>query len=275
MRVGGNLEDHRCDELRTSGGRSSAVLGASIAAVITAVAFDLDGTLLDHDRAARDAVRDWVAARGWRDPGDAAAQWLRWEREHFAAFTTGAITFEEQRRRRLRAFLPLVTGAGVAEEDLDVLFAEYATFYESHWVAFDDARAVLDDLAAAGYILGVLTNGQRAQQVAKLAHIGLLDRFAVVVASSELPAGKPAPRAFTALCQRLDTAPGSVMFVGDDPAADVAGARGAGLKAVLLNRDQVGRALDGVASIRSLTELPATLTDVDRATGSGAAGCPT
>ena len=54
---------------------------ASIAAVITAVAFDLDGTLLDHERAARDAVCDWVATRGWRAPEDVAAQWLRLERE--------------------------------------------------------------------------------------------------------------------------------------------------------------------------------------------------
>lgn len=230
---------------------------ARIAAVITAVAFDLDGTLLDHEQAARDAVHDWVAARGWQAPADAGAQWLRLEREHFAAFTTGAITFEEQRRRRLRAFLPPVTDADIAEEDLDDLFAEYATFYESHWVAFDDARATLDDLAAAGYALGVLTNGQRAQQLAKLARVGLLDRFAVVVASSELPAGKPDPRAFTALCQRLGTTAGSVVFVGDDPVTDVVGARGAGLQAVLLDRGQESRAPDGVTSIRSLTELPA------------------
>jgi putative hydrolase of the HAD superfamily len=228
---------------------------ARIALVITA----LDGTLLDHERAARDAVQDWVAARGWPAPADAAEQWLRLEREHFAAFTIGTITFEEQRRRRLRGFLPLVTRAGVVEEDLDDLFAEYATFYESHWVAFDDARAVLDDLAAAGYVLGVLTNGQRAQQLAKLARVGLLDRFAVVVASSELPAGKPDPRAFTALCQRLDTAPGSVVFVGDDPLTDVVGARSAGLQAVLVDRVQEGRATEGVPCIRSLTELPAIL----------------
>lgn len=115
------------------------MVSASIAAVITAVAFDLDGTLLDHGRAAGDAVRGWVAARGWQAPEDASAHWLRLEREHFAAFATGAISFEEQRRRRLRAFLPLVSSAGVGEEDLDDLFAEYATFYESRWVAFDDA----------------------------------------------------------------------------------------------------------------------------------------
>jgi putative hydrolase of the HAD superfamily len=119
---------------------------ARIALVITA----LDGTLLDHERAARDAVCDWVATRGWQSPRDAAAQWLRLEREHFA---------------------------------------ECATFYESHWVAFDDVRAVLGDLAAAGYVLGVLTNGQRDQQLAKFARVGLLDRFAGIVASSELPAG--------------------------------------------------------------------------------------
>lgn len=231
-----------------------------MATVITAVAFDLDGTLLDHERAAADAVRGWVAARGWRVPEDAGAQWLRLEREHFAAFAAGAITFVEQRRRRLRAFLPLVTSAGVVEEDLDDLFADYATAYESHWVAFDDAVEVVDDLAAAGYVLGVLTNGQRAQQVAKLARIGLLGRFAVVVASSELPAGKPDPRAFTVLCQRLGAAPGSVMFVGDDPVTDVAGALDAGLQAVLIDRDQAGHTAGRAVSIRSLTKLPAALT---------------
>ncbi len=236
------------------------MVGASIAGVITAVAFDLDGTLLDHGRAAGDAVRGWVAARGWRAPEDVAGHWLRLEREHFAEFTTGAISFAEQRRRRVRAFLPLVTSAGVVEEDLDDLFAEYVTFYESHWVAFDDAGEVLDDLAAAGYVLGVLTNGQRAQQVAKLARIGLLDRFAVVVASSELPAGKPDPGAFTALCRRLGTAPGSVVFVGDDPVTDAAGARAAGLHAVLVDRDQGGRTAEGAISIQSLRGLPATLT---------------
>ncbi len=231
--------------------------------MITAVAFDLDGTLLDHDRAAGDAIRSWVAARGWQAPEDAAGHWLRLEREHFAAFTSGAISFEEQRRRRVRAFLPLVSSAGVGEEDLDELFAEYVTFYESHWVAFDDVGGVLDDLAAAGYVLGVLTNGQRAQQVAKLARIGLLDRFAVVVASSELPAGKPDPGAFAVLCQRLGTGPGSVVFVGDDPVTDVAGARAAGLHAVLVDRDQAGQSAVGKISIRSLTKLPATLAALD------------
>lgn len=240
--------------------RSASLVSASMATVIAAVAFDVDGTLLDHERAAGDAVRGWVAARGWRVPEDAGAQWLRLEREHFAAFAAGAITFEEQRRRRLRAFLPLVTSARVVEEDLDALFAEYATVYESHWVAFDDAVEVLDDLAAAGYVLGVLTNGQRAQQVAKLARIGLLDRFGVVVASSELPAGKPDPHAFTVLCQRLGAAPGSVMFVGDDPVTDVAGALDAGLQAVFIDRDQAGHAADRAVSIRSLTKLPAALT---------------
>jgi putative hydrolase of the HAD superfamily len=103
----------------------------------------------------------------------------------------------------------------------------------------------------------------------------LLDRIAVVVASSELPAGKPDPRAFTALCQRLGTTAGSVMFVGDDPLTDVAGARSAGLQAVLLDRAHEGRAPDGVTSIRSLTELPAVLSGVNSAAdgGSGAAGC--
>lgn len=48
-----------------------------------------------------------------------------------------------------------------------------------------------------------------------------------------LLAGKPAPSFFRAACQQLGRPPGQVLMVGDDPAADVAGAHRAGLPAVL------------------------------------------
>ena len=49
-----------------------------------------------------------------------------------------------------------------------------------------------------GAAVGVLTNGSKPQQEAELRAIGLHDRFDVVLGFSELPAGKPDPRAFHA-----------------------------------------------------------------------------
>jgi FMN phosphatase YigB (HAD superfamily) len=51
---------------------------------------------------------------------------------------------------------------------------------------------------------------------------------------------------------RAETAPGRVLYVGDDPGNDLAGARAAGLPCVLLNRQ--GPAHDG--GLPSLAELP-------------------
>lgn len=221
-----------------------------------AVAFDLDGTLMNHDQAARDAVTEWVAARGWTPPSNAGDEWLHLEREHFAPFAAGRITFHEQRRRRLRDFLPLVQAEARGDSDLDDLFAEYVAIYEKSWVAYDDAPLALDELSSRGLTLAVLTNGQREQQVAKLARIGLLSRFALVLASSELPAGKPDPRAFAALCDRLGHPARDVVFVGDDLTADVAGSLAAGLRPIHVDRDLSGGRPEGIAGISTLRELP-------------------
>ncbi|HUX65796.1 MAG TPA: HAD family hydrolase, partial [archaeon] len=193
------------------------------------IGFDLDGTLMDHRGAARAAINRWLTERSWSHAGDAGEAWLRLEDTHFAAFTAGAISFQEQRRRRLVDFL-IQIGVEPHDHNLDELFEEYVALYELSWVAFPDVVNTLDLLRESGVMLAVLTNGQQVQQEAKLIRIGIRDRFDVVLASSELPKGKPSQQAFDALCAALSSPANSVLFVGDDLDADVGGALAAGLR---------------------------------------------
>jgi putative hydrolase of the HAD superfamily len=202
--------------------------------VLEGVGVDLDGTLMDHAASSDSAVRAWADQCGW-PVTIAAAAWAEAEGKHFVQYTAGTITFQEQRRRRVRDTL-VALGKEPHEHDLDDLFLEYLRYYESSWTAYPDAAPFLRAVRRAGLRIGVLTNGQREQQEAKLAAIGLRDAVDVVVASSDLTAGKPDSRAFEALCVALGTSPSDTPYIGDDLTNDVAGAAAAGLPALWLNR---------------------------------------
>src|SRR4051794_24952331 len=95
---------------------------------LSAVAFDLDGTVLDHRSASARALASLVRRLGG-DPAPGVEQaWWEAEDRHLQAWRLGLITFEEQRRRRLRDLLPLLTGADGGQgnqessDDLDEIF---------------------------------------------------------------------------------------------------------------------------------------------------------
>jgi putative hydrolase of the HAD superfamily len=76
-----------------------------------------------------------------------------------------------------------------------------------------------------------LSNGN-----ADLAVIGLSRYFEHVLGASEAGAAKPDARIFELLLQRAGLEPAQVAYVGDDPHADVAGARAVGMQAVWVDR---------------------------------------
>jgi putative hydrolase of the HAD superfamily len=70
---------------------------------------------------------------------------------------------------------------------------------------------------------------------------------------------KPDPRIFEILLQRAGLRAGEAAHVGDDPEADVEGARGAGLRPVWLNRDAAPWPLESSppeVTITTLDHLP-------------------
>ena len=180
--------------------------------------------------------------------------WFEVEDRHFDAWRSGLIDFQEQRRRRLRDFLPLLGRAVGPDDELDASFAGYLGWYERSWRPFPDVRPAVDALVEAGFVLAVLTNGRAEQQHAKVRAIGIADALAAVLTSDEVGAAKPAPEAYLATCRRLGLEPGRVLHVGDRHDLDVLAARAAGLQALHLDRD--GRHVEPPEGrIASLTEL--------------------
>lgn len=202
-----------------------------------AVGFDLDGTLFDHRGSAEVAIAQFVDELGGIRIADLTEAWFDLEGEHFEAWRQERISFGEQRRRRLRSFLPLLGIRSLDDDEtLDALFGRYLRAYRAAWRPFDDAMPLLAQLQAQGTRVGVLTNGNHAQQVDKLHSVGLMPFIDVVCTSEELGVAKPNRRAFEELAARLGMPVGSVVFIGDDRAHDVDGARSAGMAAGLVDR---------------------------------------
>jgi putative hydrolase of the HAD superfamily len=109
--------------------------------------------------------------------------------------------------------------------------------------------------------MAVATNGPADVQRIKLSVSGLRRHFSVVVASSEIGAGKPDPRILTETAERLGVPIADAIAIGDSLEKDVAGARAAGMRIVWVNRAGAARdpGLVPDLEIRTLAELPALL----------------
>ncbi|MFC3982962.1 HAD family hydrolase [Streptosporangium jomthongense] len=224
--------------------------------------FDLDGTLLDHDTAATTAFTAALTGVAGADVDHEAAR-RRWsELEHHAMdrYLAGELTFTGQRRLRVTTLFAELGLGSWDDTEADTWFAGYLRHYEAAWHAFPDVAPCLAVLAgqAVRPQLGVLTNGDAAQQRDKLRRIGLGTALPVLVASSEVGVAKPRAEIFHAACAVLGLPPGRVAYVGDRHDVDAAAANAAGLYGVWLNR--AGAPVPaGLPAVRSLEELPALL----------------
>lgn len=205
------------------------------------ILFDLDDTLIDHQGAALAAITGMVARfpAAQRPGAELADRWSTLTRRHLAEFLAGECSFAEQRRRRLRGFLPLL-GESVPEDAvLDAWFAEhYLPAYEAAWRIHIDVRPCLSALACLPTTprRAVLTNGDARQQRAKLDRFGLLDAFDAVLTPADLGVAKPDPACFTLACRRLSVDPGAAISVGDWLEGDAVAAAHAGLTGIWLDR---------------------------------------
>ena len=160
--------------------------------------------------------------------------------------------------RRIHARLP-----GLEKVGFDAWFeALYVRFGEPEvWRLYDDVETALGALRSRGLRLGVVSNWDtRLKRIS--AGLGLDRLVDFLVISAEVGVRKPHPGIFEEALRRAGVAPEEALHVGDLPDEDVEGARRAGVRAVLIDREKritpVERT-DGVEVVRSLGEIAALL----------------
>jgi putative hydrolase of the HAD superfamily len=124
-----------------------------------------------------------------------------------------------------------------------------------------DAIPVLDAWRERGIRVGLCSNAPyRVESLrGQLAFLGLESHLDAVTFSAEVGWRKPSPRIFEAAMRALGTEAQTTVMVGDDEAADIAGAHAAGMRAVLIRRGGNRNTGDADAVIAALRELPGAL----------------
>lgn len=104
------------------------------------------------------------------------------------------------------------------------------------FVPFPETIEVLDALRARGHRLAVVSNWD-VSLLEVLDRTGLAARFDAVAISALLGASKPDPLPFTTALRELGAQPRDAIHVGDTYGEDVVGARAAGVRPILLDRE--------------------------------------
>src|SRR6185369_967821 len=120
--------------------------------------------------------------------------------------------------------------AGAALEPLREAFRDPGA-----WRVYPDAVPALEGLRAAGARLAVVSNWD-SRLPALLSRLGLADYFDAVVVSHLAGVEKPSPGIFRKALDELEAGAGEALHVGDVVDLDIAGARAAGIDAVLVDR---------------------------------------
>ena len=158
-------------------------------------------------------------------------------------------------RRDCAAVLREALGAAAAQIGLDALTA--TLLGALRFEAYEDANDALRELRRAGRSAIVVSNWDISLP-AVLERVGLAAHLDGVVTSASVGAAKPARAIFLRALELAGVPAEQALHVGDSIAHDVLGARAAGIRAVLLERDASRVPADGdVQRIRSLAEVPA------------------
>ncbi len=206
----------------------------------TAVLFDLDDTLFDHQACTRAGLARLREAhpslQAWpvEDLAHRHADLL--ERLHLEVLA-GRKTVDTARIERF-ATLFAEAGETLTPARAEGVAVEYRDAYLASWQLVPGAIDLLARLRGHAR-LGVVTNNVVSEQTRKANALGLAPYLDALVISEAVGVNKPDPRIFRYALDQLGVAASDTVMVGDSWATDIVGARHAGLRAVWFNRHRV------------------------------------
>lgn len=205
---------------------------------MTCVLFDFFGTLVDYRPDPRQGYpRTYLLLRQW------GAE-VTYD-EFVTAWSDVAAAFERRAQEDLREFtmhgvcgpfLASMLGAQPEDERVDTFVDCYVAEWDTGVTYLDGVDAMLQNLAAAGHRLAVVSNTHSPVLVpghlAALEVAGLMD---AVVLSVDVGLRKPHPAVYGVALDALGVDAADAVFVGDTYDADYSGPRQLGMRALLID----------------------------------------
>ncbi len=228
--------------------------------MIKAVFFDFYNTLGVWGQSLRPRLQKIT------DRYDCEIDWERYDtaRENLYADASGsdptAHTLLGTMREIIESYCEFIRELGVREyvEQVtwELLQSEHSLFAASAATLYDDTIPTLSHLRDAGFKLAIVSNWDTPLDPLT-ERLGIAHYFDAIVASHDerVKSAKPDTHIFNYTLAKVGVSAEEVVHVGDTYEADIIGARNAGIRPILLDRDntQIDKWDE---TIRSLTELP-------------------
>jgi putative hydrolase of the HAD superfamily len=198
--------------------------------------FDIDDTLLNHNMAERNGAINFLHQHSGiiqSTEEEFIKLWNTLSNKYFLKYLTKEISFQEQRRARMKGIFGHFM-IDITDEKADLKFEIYLECYKNNWVTFDDVIPCLDQLK--GEQLGVISNGDYKQQIEKLEKLNIRHFFSHVITSSEVGFSKPDKRIFMVSCLKGGTIKEKCFYIGDRMDTDAIASKKAVLNGIWLNR---------------------------------------
>ena len=220
--------------------------------MLRAVLFDLDGTILDRTS----SLRVYLHRQANRLPDIFETIPFADYMDTFLELDDNGYTARDALFRRIEQVFSMSPGMS------DTLLADFQIHFPHICVPFPKAQQTLSTLRRRGLRMGLVTNGRIASQQPKIDGLGIAGYFDAILISEAEGVRKPDPEIFRRASSRLGVTAGETVMVGDNPEADIQGAKSFGMKAIW-KRDTYWSPPELVdAVIDELEELPRAIGDL-------------
>src|SRR3989454_319571 len=213
---------------------------------IQAVTFDVGGTLIHPWPSVGHVYAEVAAKHGLKNVSPDKLN------KNFAAAWRAKKNFQHTREGWADIVDQSFAGLGAPLPSRSFFPAIYQRFAEADaWRIYDDALPALEALASRDLPLAVISNWD--ERLRPLLQQFQLDRyFETIVVSCEVGFAKPSPVIFEHAAKKLGIVPEQILHVGDSAEEDVAGANAAGVRALLIDRDNTTGDAARIGSLREL-----------------------
>lgn len=204
---------------------------------VRAVLFDMDDTLFDHWHSSRSGL----VAIQQRYPCFQQTPLDELQRIHMSLLEEvhlqvlrGQMSLDQARTVRMERLFAQFGGQS-SPATVEEAARRYREAYQTSRQSVPGTIALLEALRPHVKI-GIVSNNMLAEQQGKLRYLGLEAHIDILVVSEEVGILKPEAGIFQVALERLQCSADEAVMIGDAWHTDILGARGAGIRAIWLNR---------------------------------------
>lgn len=208
--------------------------------MIKALIFDLDGTLIDRQKAFTEGMTS-ILRNHFDDEKlikDMLDDIILWD-------ARGSV-------ERIIVFTRLVSKYDIENVTAEELDLEWKSISGKTTYLYDDVRDTLTKLKEK-YKIGILSNGATKTQRRKMDTCNIYDLIDYSLISSEYICWKPDERVFIYACTQMGFKPEECAYIGDSYTIDIEGSLKANMMPVFVNRTNENHL--GITTINQIKEL--------------------